>query len=210
MEKYPSETRIVLALKKGNPMRLDDLSAEIGISKMGILNHIQKLESKGMVERLLVKSKVGRPYYVFKLKEESKESVARADQWVLDGLIDYLEKTGNGNLAEEFLKERYVKVKEEYQEKLAGLSHEKKVEALTRLREEENYYPELKETGNGSYELLEYNCPIYRVAGKISLACSLESRMFSSVLDAEVNSTHRQVNGSDVCRFLIKKKEPRY
>lgn len=210
MEKYPSETQIILELKGGRPLTLSELAERIGISKMAILNHIQKLESKGMLERLVVKAKVGRPHYVFKLKEESKESIARSDAWVLDGLLEYLEKTGNGKLAEDFLKERYIKVKDEYRERLSRVKPEKRVEELTRIREEENYFPELKSTGNGAFELLEYNCPIFRVADKFGIACSLETRMFASVLDSDVSSTHRQVDGSDVCRFLIKKKKEPY
>ncbi len=207
MEKYPTETRIILALKRGKPLRLVDLAESIGITKMAVLNHMQKLEAKGMVERRIVKSKVGRPYYVFKLREESKDSVASSDGWVLDGLLEYLERTGNGNLAEDFLKERYSRVRDEYAERISRANPEDRVEELTKIREEENYYPELKSTGSGSYELLEYNCPIFKVSNRFGIACSLETNLFSSVLDADVTSTHRQVNGSDVCRFLIKKKK---
>ena len=77
---------------------------------------------------------------------------------------------------------------------------------MARIREEEDYYPELKETGKGNYELLEYNCPIFQVARKFGVACSLESQLFSSVLQMDVDTTHRQVNGSDVCRFLIRQR----
>lgn len=207
MEKYPSETRIILALKDGKPLTLGELSQKIGISRMGVLNHIQKLEEKGMLERRLVKAKVGRPHYVFKLRGSSKENVASSDAWVLDGLLEYLDRTGNGKLAENFLKDRYSKIRDEYSDRISRVQEDRKVEELTRIREEENYYPELKSSGNGSYELYEYNCPIFKISNRFGIACSLETSLFSSVLGAEVTSTHRQVNGSDVCRFLIKRKE---
>lgn len=206
MEKYPSETRIMLALKKNGELSLKDLSEEIGISKMAILNHLQKLEGKELVERYLVKSRVGRPYYVFRTKADSRESMSDSQGEMLEELLGYLEKTGNKDLVTEFLKDRYSSVRVEYEKKLSGLTPEEKVKELARIREEENYYPELKETGNQGYDLLEYNCPIFKISKKFGIACSLETQLFSSVLQMDVNSTHRQVNGSDVCRFLIRKK----
>lgn len=206
MEKYPSETRIMLSLKKHGKMSLRELSEEIGISKMAILNHIQKLEGNGLVERFLVKSEVGRPYFVFKATQNSKEGIGNSQGEMLDELIDFLEKTGNKEIVADFLRERYGSVRLDYEKKLARLPPKEKVTELSRIREEENYYPELKATGNDSYELLEYNCPIFKFSNKFGIACSLETQLFSSVLQMDVNSTHRQVNGSDVCRFLIRKK----
>lgn len=207
MQKYPSETRVILSLKSKGPLSLKELSEELGISKMAVLNHIQSLEAKGMIARHLVKSSVGRPHYAFVAKEASKHSIASSEDSMLEGLIDYMERTGNSKLALDFLKERYDNVRTTYGERLARVKPEKRVEALADFREEENYYPELKSTGNGTYELLEFNCPIYRISKRIGAACSLETQLFSSVLDMDVSSTHRQVDGGDVCRFLIRKKE---
>ena len=206
MERYPSETRIMLALKKKGKLSLRELSEEIGISKMAVLNHIQKLEGKGMVERFLVKSEVGRPYFVFKTTETSREAIGNSSDEMLDDLLGFLEKTGNRELVTKFLTERYGSVRLEYEKRLSHYVKGDKVKELARIREEENYYPELKETGKGNYELLEYNCPIFQVSKKFGIACSLESQLFSSVLQMDVNTTHRQVNGSDVCRFLIKQR----
>lgn len=207
MDRYPSETRIILSLKKEGPLSLNELSERIGISKMAVLNHIQKLESKGMVERSMVKSKVGRPYFVFSTAQESKENMASSDESMLEDFLNYLERTDNQKIATEFLKDRYGQIRIDYENILSKVGPEKKVEALARLRDQENYFPELKSTGKGSYELLEFNCPVFRISKKFGIACSLETQLFSSVLDMDVSSTHRQVDGGDVCKFLIRKKE---
>ena len=206
MDKYPSETRIMLALKKNGKMSLKDLSDEIGISKMAVLNHLQKLEGKEMVERYLVKSTVGRPYFVFRTTESSRDKIDDSQGEMLDELLEFLENSGNKELVDTFLKERYGSVRVDYEKRLSRVPLDQKVQELARIREEENYYPELKATGKESYELLEYNCPIFKISKRFGIACSLESQLFSSVLQMDVNTTHRQVNGSDVCRFLIRKK----
>lgn len=205
MNKYPSETQIVLALKREGLLSLIELSERVGISKMAVLNHIQKLEAQGMVERRLVKTKVGRPYYKFGVTDNSKISLAPSDISMLNEFVEYMDENGHTTIVENFLRERYGQVRIDYEKKLSRVDPEKRVEALARLREEENYFPELKKGGKDNYELLEYNCPIFSISKKFGVACSLETQLFSSVLGREVTSTHRQVNGSDVCKFLIKK-----
>ncbi len=206
MTTYPSETRIILTLKSLGPLSLKELAEKIQISKMAVLNHIKRLESQGMVERSLVKASVGRPYYVFQVKDISKEKMTSSSEWLLDGLLEYLEKTNRGEIAKSFLNDRYKQIRIDYEKRLNTLAGQRKVEGLTRIREEENYFPELKRQGKDSYELLEYNCPIFKISRRFGIACTLETKLFSSVLDMDVSSTHRQVDGSDVCRFLITKK----
>lgn len=207
MDKYPAETRLILTLKREGRLSLIELSEQMGMSKMGVLNHIKRLEGKGMVERHLVKTNVGRPYYVFSTAEKSRENVASSEGWLLDELMDFLARTDNGKLVADFLKERYTQMRVTYEERLSKKNGAHRVEELARIREEENYFPELKSSGKDSLELLEYNCPIFKISKNFGIACSMESQLFSSVLDMNVSSTHRQVDGSDVCRFLIRKKD---
>ena len=207
MDKYPSFTRIILELKTSNGLSLNDLSQRIGISKMGVLNQIQKLENRGMIERKIIKNKIGRPYFIFNLKEGSKSMLNNSSDAMLEDLLTYISEKGEGDLIESFLKDRYQAIRIEYSKKLYGLDQGKKIEALVKLREEENYFPEHNKLNNQADELLEYNCPIFRISNRFGIACSLETSLFSSVLDMDVKSTHRQVDGSGLCRFLISKRK---
>ncbi len=206
MDKYPSYTRIILELKTSNGLSLNDLSQRIGISKMGILNQIQKLETRGMIERKIIKNKIGRPYFIFNLKDGSKSLLNNSSDAMLEDLLAYISEKGHGDIIESFLKDRYQTIRIEYSKKLYALDQDKKIEALVKLREDENYFPEHNKLNNQTDELLEYNCPIFRISNRFGIACSLETSLFSSVLDMDVKSTHRQVDGSGLCRFLISKR----
>ena len=59
MQEYPTETRLILVLKEKGQRSLQDLSHDLGISKMGVLNHIKHLESRGLVRRIQKKGRVG-------------------------------------------------------------------------------------------------------------------------------------------------------
>ncbi|MCL4421470.1 MAG: transcriptional regulator [Candidatus Thermoplasmatota archaeon] len=207
MDKYPSYTRIILELKTSNGLSLNDLSQRIGISKMGILNQIQKLETRGMIERKIIKNKIGRPYFIFNLKDGSKSLLNNSSDAMLEDLLAYISEKGHGDIIESFLKDRYQTIRIEYSKKLYALDQDKKIEALVKLREDENYFPEHNKLNNQTDELLEYNCPIFRISNRFGIACSLETSLFSSVLDMDVKSTHRQVDGSGLCRFLISKRK---
>jgi predicted ArsR family transcriptional regulator len=174
---------------------------------MGILNQIQKLETRGMIERKIIKNKIGRPYFIFNLKDGSKSLLNNSSDAMLEDLLAYISEKGHGDIIESFLKDRYQSIRIEYSKKLYALDQDKKIEALVKLREDENYFPEHNKLNNQTDELLEYNCPIFRISNRFGIACSLETSLFSSVLDMDVKSTHRQVDGSGLCRFLISKRK---
>ena len=204
MQDYPTETKIILLLKERGELSLFELAQLLNISKMGVLNHINHLEERGLLRRIQRKGKVGRPYYLFSLTEESNEDLANSDRWMLQSFLQYLKETGNSALVENFLKDRYAQIRIEYEGKLRTVPPGERVKELVKLREGENYFPELKEMGHDGFELQEFNCPIYQVSKQFGIACKLETTLFSSVLDRDVESTHRQVDGSGVCRFLIR------
>lgn len=206
---YPAETEIILLLKK-EPMTLDDLSKKLSISKMAVLNHINKLESEKIIKRDIIKKDVGRPVYKFSLTESSKDKIYNSYGKILDDFIDYLYSTKNNKIVEEFLRNRYSDIENKYNKNMIGSENEKRIDILFKLRENEGYYPEINKIGDDKYELLEYNCPIFKVANKFGIACSMETKLFSNVLGMDVKSTHRQVNGYDVCRFIINKNKLKF
>ncbi len=202
-ESYPSETTILMNLKKNDGQSLDDLSTAIGISKMAVLKHIKTLESRGIVERKIVKKNVGRPYFRFYLLKDSSSAFGSSSDKMLDSLLAYMDETGKRDVIVDFLKRRYGDVEAHYRNELSGKTGQERLEALARLRHLENYFPELRRIQGSKYELLEFNCPIYSISKKFSEACDLERRLFQNVLKMKVDTTHTQINGHGTCRFLI-------
>ncbi len=204
MQEYPTETRLILVLKEKGQRSLQDLSHDLGISKMGVLNHIKHLESRGLVRRIQKKGRVGRPYYLFAVTEDSKENLANSNAWMLQNLVSYLRETGHSDLMEQFLRDRYEQIRIDYEKRLSHLGKDQKIQELVRMREDESYFPVLRDMGHDTFDLQEFNCPIYQISRYFGIACNLETSLFSSVLDMDVESTHRQVDGHGVCRFLIR------
>jgi len=202
---YPTESRVIIALKESNGLSLKDLSERLNISKMAVLKHLQSLESRHIVERRIAKKNIGRPYYTFHLLQSSSSALGSSSEMLLQSLLNFLAENGNKEIVIKFLRERYSKIEAYYRDSLMFKTGNDRVEELARLRFLEDYLPELKKIGKEKFELLEYNCPIFAISSKFNEACALEQKLFENVLKMEVNSTHTQVNGHGTCRFLISK-----
>jgi predicted ArsR family transcriptional regulator len=206
MEGSSAEAKVILEIKRRQSITLEDAANILGMSKMGAYKHLLKLERRGLVARRIVKKNVGRPIHAFHLTDKGRQYFGSADSIILVNLLEFLKDRGEGELIKMFLRERYARLMEQYHETLSTREFEDKVTLLSELRTQEGYMAELKKTGKG-FELVEYNCPILKVASFFGEACNLEAHLFSSLLEAEVNNTHRQVDGCDMCRFVIKPRQ---
>jgi len=194
----------MVLLKKSSGLTLQSLADQLGITKMGAYKHLVKLEERGLVARTIVKKSVGRPSFRFTLTDKGKRAFHSSFIDTLDSLVNYVDRTQGKEVVYQFLKERYCEVMRSYTDKLGGLNTEQKIAKLVAIRTEEGYMAELRRGPKKMYELLEYNCPIFLLAKRHTEACSFENQLFSALLGVEVENTHRQVEGKDVCRFLVR------
>ncbi len=200
-----TETVILLRLKSGSAS-LGEIAGAAGISKMAALKHVRQLEERGLVERKTVKAKVGRPYYLFSITDSARSDFRNSDSAVLTALLEYLKVTGNQGIVEDFLKVRYEEYRQRYESEMQQADADTRLRKLVALREKEDYMPELHRISENTYEFLEKNCPIFKMAKNYPVSCSMEQRLFSNVLQMDVDATHRQTDGTGTCRFLIRKR----
>lgn len=199
-----SEIQLILQKEKG--LTMQEMANRLGISKMAVSKQIEVLEHAGLVERSIGRGKVGRPFNRYKLVESSGDQLINSDSQLLQSLLEYLMETGNENLLNSFLEKRQKTVLSDYREKLREVKEEDRLLKLATLRKVDNYFPEIRKIDDSTSELLELNCPILKIAMKNGKACSLESQMFGALLDADVDSVHKKINGNGACKFIIRKK----
>lgn len=203
---YNTERNLYIILRKNGPSTLNEISIELGISKMGALKWINKLESQGKIERRIKKLDMGRPAYVFSLTPDSNmPSEGAGSEKILVDLLEFMKRMKQDEIAEQFLRQRYDLLYSNVYAEFQGKSFEDKVRVLRDLREKEGYMPEVKQNPSDNYNLIEYNCPIFRVSSIFPVACELERRLFESLLNADVENYHRQTNGKNTCVFNIKR-----
>lgn len=203
MESSNIESRLILEIKKRGSVTTREAAEVIGMSKMGAYKHLLRLEASGLVGRRIVKGSIGRPVHSFYLTDHGKQYFGSADSLVLAGLLEFLKEKGADGLVREFLRERYERLARNYADLFADKTLEQRVVMLADLRTREGYMAQVRKSGKG-FELIEYSCPIYKVASAFGEACQIEAELFSRTLGAKVENTHRQVDESTVCRFHLK------
>ncbi len=203
-----TRSTIQLILQREPDLTIQEIADRIGISKMAVFKHIEFLENAGVLERKVEKGKVGRPFYRFRLSETNSNQLVNSDSFMLQALLDYLSDNGNEEILNSFLKERQKKTIGRYLEVLRNTSGTDRIMKLAFLRKSDNYFPELKQVDESTSELLELNCPILKVAMRNGYACTLENELFSRVLDADVESMHKKINGMGACKFIIRARKP--
>ena len=197
-----TEARLLLLLRYSGGRTLNQLADELGLSRMGVYKRLVVLEKKGLVTRKIHKTKLGRPAFLFMPTEEGRNSFGN-ENVLLGRLVEYLDRTSHGGLVSCFLKDRYATAHRDYSERLKGLSGNELVLALAEIRSEEGYMAESRLLTRDLAEMVEYACPIFEIAKRHAEACIMVQKLFSELFGGEVESTHRQVDGRDICRFVF-------
>lgn len=206
--KSSSKQGILLYLKKHGTTDLKTLSEQLSMTKMGVLKHITALEELGYINRETEKAPKGRPKVLFKLSENTRDNIFPNNYSNLTNyFLGFIEEKFGSQAVKEALQERNNEISHKYKEGIEGKTLKERVTCLRRLRDQEGYMAEQVNGPDDSYELLEYNCPIFRIAEKYEYTCRLEREMFEELLGASVDTTHRVIDGSNVCRFFITKKK---
>jgi len=205
-----SKREILLILKREGQADLQALSDKLGVSKMAVHRHARDLEARGLVERVTVRGGAGRPRLALKLSPQAADLFPRAYADVSCAALRFIEEKMGREGVREALRRRQADVAKSYRAKLdAAADLGARVRQLATLRDQEGYMAEARDVKGGQFEILEHNCPILAIAGDYWEACDVEREMFRKLLGARVETTHRVVAGSHVCRFLVAPRKER-
>lgn len=195
---------IVHFLKRNSEATLEEIGKEFDISKVAALKHLGNLEKEELVRRRYVPSGRGRPRCFFSLSEKGNNTFQKGFEDIVVDAMDYIDNIFGREYVGNILHLRAEKKLPEYREMLQKQPYREKIKELSELRDHEGYMSEWKQLDEATFEIMEYNCPILALSQKYGEACRAENQLFSNVLEAEVDSTHRVVAGSRACRFVIR------
>ncbi|MCI4332849.1 MAG: hypothetical protein L3K01_03855 [Thermoplasmata archaeon] len=197
---------ILLGLKTAGESDLESIARTLGISKVAALRHLVQLESEGLVERSYRTGGVGRPRVQFRLSRNSARLFPEAYAKMSVCALQFIERSLGRDAVVRMLQERSHEVASESRPRLAGATLPDRVAELAQVRSEGGYMAEVGSRRARTVELLEHNCPVLAIAEQFPEACDVERRMFESLLNAKVETSHRVVAGDAVCRFIVRPK----
>ncbi|MGZ4123696.1 MAG: helix-turn-helix transcriptional regulator [Tumebacillaceae bacterium] len=205
MANQESSTRrlIITILRTEGPLSAGDLAERIGITEMAIRRHIATLERDDLIYPTTIRQPMGRPAKVYQLTEEADELFPKNYHTLtLDILEDIASLDGEDKIKALFdnREERLVK---QYEKLLEGKTFEEKVATLAEIQNRKGYLSKMEAKEDGTFEIIEYNCPIAQVSKVYPQTCSCETNVFRRVLGSDVDRSQCLAEGGSCCVFKI-------
>lgn len=214
----PAEKRsrraLIDLLKQEGPQDAAALARRLGISAMGVRQHLYDLEGEGLVTheaeaRLPGHKVVGRPAKLWALTPAADRFFPDGHAEFTVGLINSMKQAFGNDGLDKILKVRAREQVGAYKARIDKQpSLPKKLKTLAEIRTEEGYMAEVTKT-NGGYLLIENHCPVCSAASACTNLCKLELEVFQKSLGREhdVKRIDHILAGARRCAYLVTRKE---
>jgi predicted ArsR family transcriptional regulator len=202
-EQGETREQILTLLRRQGQMTAAELSDALGIGAVGVRQHLALLDRDGLVRTAGVRRGVGRPSHLYALTEHAEALFPkRYDRLALDALA-FVEAQGGAGAIDQLFAARREKLAQQLAPRLAGKSRPEQVRELAALLTEQGYMCEAQTLPDGSFELIEHNCPVDCVARDYPQACDHELRLYEDVLGAPLVREELISEGGSCCRYRI-------
>tara|TARA_B110000467_G_C18311082_1_gene478180 strand:- start:851 stop:1489 length:639 start_codon:yes stop_codon:yes gene_type:complete len=201
--------KIVQLLKEKGALTAKTLASELGLTTMGVRQHVQALEESGEVTFKDEKAARGRPTRYWALTDKSNSHFAdKHDELTVQMLDSVIAIFGDDGL-EKLIEHRESTAMANYRLALADrFGIKEKLGTLAKIRSDEGYMAVVEEEGvdeNKIFWLLENHCPICAAASKCLSFCRSELNMFQTLLNevATVSREEHIVEGARRCAYKV-------
>lgn len=197
--------KILFFLKTKGPQAAGQIAKRLGVTAMAVRQHLYALQEEGAVEFTDERRKVGRPARIWSLTRETSDRFPDSHGELAVGILDAARQAFGEEGVSRLILQRTEAQAESYGKRLArkkGL--EDKVAQLAEIRSDEGYMAEWQANEDGSFVLIENNCPICAAAETCQDLCRGELRLFAKVLgDVEIEREEHILSGQRRCVYRI-------
>lgn len=196
---------ILQKIKREGAVTAKALSDDLGLTTMGVRQHLQALEDDGLLSTQDIRVKVGRPTRHWSLTAAGHDQFTDRHKDLTISLIDSIQALFGEEGLKKVVAQREENTLKQYQEAIKDCTNLKaKLDTLTYLREREGYMAELVEDGE-HYILIENHCPICHAAKKCPALCSSEKNLFKRLLgdQYQIKREEHIVEGQRRCTYRI-------
>jgi predicted ArsR family transcriptional regulator len=202
--KTSTKDRILDLLKKEVSLSVNDFTEQLQITHMAVRKHLATLEKDGLILSVERKQPMGRPLQLYSLTQKGEKVFPKNyEGTTLEFLKDIEEIHGEDSIHLLF-KKREDRLTTEYSTKLKTKSLPERLNEIVQIQNEKGYMASASQIDEHSFELIEYNCPIYSVAQEYKMACHCETEMFKKVVGTDqVHRTTCKTDGDNHCKFVF-------
>jgi len=200
-----THNKIIELLKTQGPLTAKVLAHELGLTTMGIRQHMLALEESDDVIFKDEKAPRGRPTRYWSLTDKTNSHFADRHDELTVQLIDSVIAVFGDDGLEKLISNREESLMKTYRLALADrYGVEEKITTLAKLRSDEGYMATVVQEEN-FFWLLENHCPICAAATKCINFCRSELHLFQSLLEdiAVVTREEHIVEGARRCAYRV-------
>lgn len=208
MEFSTSQENILNQLKMRGSQSVKILANRLGITTMGIRQHLEELQKTGLVNQTNQERQTrGRPVHLWKLTAEGHQHFPNTHEEVTVDLIRLVRNTMGEEALDQLIESRSNAIQARYQQAMESVEDnlQSSLETLTRLRSEEGYMAEIRLLPNRDWLLIENHCPICAAAKNCQQFCRSELTMFQQLLagKADVERVDYLLDGARRCAYRV-------
>lgn len=207
MELPKSQDRILHRLKTRGPQSVKILSKQLGMTTMGVRQHLAELESRGLVAQTQEERQTrGRPVHLWKLSKQGHDRFPDSHAQTTIELIDVIRSSLGEESLNQLIDERSDKIETSYRKQMNvdAPTLQQRIERLAQLRSDEGYMAEVRLLPDG-WMLIENHCPICSAATSCQQFCKSELEVFQRLFknEAVVARTDHLLAGARRCAYKI-------
>ena len=196
---------LLVAVKKAQPVTVQELAEQFGVSATGLRRHLKELEADGTVQYQRVVHGVGGPVFAYSLTDAGEALFPRAyDQALTEALEVLRERIGVDGVVEVF-RRRWEALAAERMPELSTLPLAERATQLAELLSSLGYMAEAD-----AGRLTERNCAIRAVAQRFPEICAAEATFLEEWLGAHVERTQHIASGATCCEYCIQARSPQH
>ncbi len=203
-EEHQTRQQIIVLLRKNGVMSIEGMSKSLGITPMGVRQHLIALEKKGIVTYETRRQSIGRPGFLYQLTKEADDLFPKAYYKFVNGLLKDIETHYGKQKIKKLFQWRAQRILSDRENALKGKPLNSRINALIAMLNEEGYLAEYNETADG-FVIKQYNCPIYRIASEFPIACKYEIDIYKKLLGINITRVSCISRGATACEYLVPK-----
>lgn len=202
-EQGSTRHHILTLLRRHGQMTALDLSEALTIGAVGVRQHLALLERDSLVRVVGLRRSVGRPSHLYSLTEQAEAHFPKQyDQLALD-VLRFVVEHGGEDAVMQALRMRRENLMRQISPYIEGRPrHEQVVELSLRLNSL-GYMSEYEQLDDGTFVLMQHNCPVDCVARLYPQLCAQEIALYEDLLGAQVIREAAISDGGLCCRYHI-------
>ncbi|MCF7988763.1 MAG: HTH domain-containing protein [Methylovulum sp.] len=196
-----------LLLENKAGLSIDEMVAELNISRNAVQQHFVALERDGYIQAGVLNKTGGRPVRIFVLTEEGINSFPKQYAWFSELILTDLKNELGSEAFQRYLHKLGNNLSKGLLPQLEGKQTDERIEALLKVMDGLGFNAR-NTTDSGTHEqaIEAYNCVYHDLAQKHEEICEFDRTLISSILDTNIDHVECMAKGGIVCRFKITNK----